>query len=217
MILFLQKNHPMKKVLLALIMFLSITAFGQTDKQISKIADETCSCLKTKDLKKGDMQQIQMELGICMLASMGENGFDGDLSDLKAIEEIGERVGMQLAFNCPEFLELMGTYAAEDPEGFNELIESADDDYNSTEMTSGTALSVESGDFVVLKIQNENGKKETLYWFQHFDGAELLEDGGASLLNKDIMVEYEIIEYYNPKIQDYMNLKVLRGIYIDEY
>lgn len=204
----------MNKGLLILTLVLSTGVFAQTDKQLQNVADETCDCLKDKDLEDAGMNTIQMELGVCMLAAMGESGVDYDISDLNGIEKIGEQVGFKLALSCPEFMHLMGNYAEEDPEGFQELIDGTDDKYSS-ELSYGEVLEVNSGDFVTLKILDEDGKKMTFYWFEHFDGADLLENGGVNILKKDIFVEYEILEVYSPKMEDYTNIKVIRSLMLD--
>jgi len=76
-------------------------------------------------------------------------------------------------------------------------------------------LEVNSNDFLTVKIQNDDGKKETLYWLQYFDGFELLENGGNQLLMKSVILEYEKLEYYSPKIEDYTKVKVIRSLTID--
>lgn len=199
----------MKKFILIAAAFLGVNSFAQSDKQITKITDATCECLNEKDIEAGDMSRLEVELGVCMLGAMSEEDIPFDLDDLGSIEDLGERVGMKLALSCPKFLDIIGDMAEEDPEGFYELLE---DDVIALESASGRVSSIESGDFVTIKVERESGRKETFYWMEYFDGANLLEKGGKSVIGKKVLIKYESIEVYSPKMEDYSTIKVLRSL-----
>jgi hypothetical protein len=205
----------MNKLLLLVSLFWGIQTYAQTDKEIEKISDQTCSCLnaKSKDLKNASVDNLQMELGLCIITALNKSGLDINLTDPEAIEKIGERVGFQMVFSCPEFMTMMTTMMDEEPEMMAEIMSDDDDDYNlSRSSSSGLALGVESGDFITLKIQSETGRKETYYWMEHFDGAHLLENGGEAIIDKSINVSYTKIESYSPKLGDYIEIRVLRSL-----
>lgn len=209
----------MKTTLLLATLFICSTGFSQTDKQIKEISSYTCDCLneKQKDLKKANASQLQMELGLCMFSAASKAGYTLDLGDSDRMEAMGEKVGMELAMSCPTFLDLIGTMAEDDPDLLMDIINNDDEDYEiDTEITAGKVLSVTTGDFVTVKIESESGKKETFYWFGYFEGADLLNNEGSAVIGREILIEFESMECYSPKLEDYTNIKVLRGLYLEE-
>ena len=187
---------------------------AQTEKQITKVTNSTCECLQDKGIESGDMNKLQMELGICMLAAMGENNISIDVNDPSEIESFGEKIGIQLAYSCPKFLEIIGEMVEEDPDMLNNIMDARDEP--SLEISTGIVSEVKSDDFVTLKIKNISGKKETFFWMQHFEGSSLLENGGSAILQKNVYIEYETIEVYSPKLEDYIDLKIIRFLSIEE-
>lgn len=204
----------MKKGLLIIAVMFGMNVVAQTEKQLTKVTNSTCECLQDKDIESGDMNMLQMELGICMLAAMGENNISIDVNNPSEIESFGEKVGMQLAYSCPKFLEIIGEMAEEDPDMLNDIIDARDQP--SLEISSGVVSEVKSDDFVTLKIRNISGKKETFFWMQHFEGSSLLENDGSAILQKNVYIEYETIEVYSPKLEDYIDFKMIRFLSIEE-
>ena len=204
----------MKRGLLIIAVMFGLNVAAQTEKQIDRVTESTCECLQNKDIDAGDMNRLQVELGVCMLAAMGENNISLDVGDQGEMTKFGEKIGAQLAYTCPKFLELIGEMADENPEAFNDLLD--DSDEPSLEVSSGTVLEINSDDFVTLRITNVSGKKETFFWMQHFQGSDLLENGGSAILKKNVYIEYETIEVYSAKIEDYTDLKIIRFLSIEE-
>ncbi|GAB5418208.1 MAG: hypothetical protein Crog4KO_28390 [Crocinitomicaceae bacterium] len=208
----------MNNLLLLAFLTLTVGGFAQTDKEIELIADETCSCLqsKSKELRNATPEDVQMQLGLCMISSANKVGVEFNMGDPSSLEKLGERVGFQMAFTCPDFLEMVGQMIEDEPEIMNDIMDD-DDDYSFLRSSSnGMVLEVSSGDFVTLKISTDTGRKETYYWMEHFDGAHLLEQNGAAIKNKKVIVTYEEIECYSPKLDDYINIRVLRSLAIAE-
>lgn len=199
----------MKFTLLVLSVLLISSSFSQTDAQVTEISEATCECLKEKDLEGANMNKIQIELGMCMLPAMEESGMEFSASDVSNMEEIGEKVGVKLAFSCPEFMELIGGISEDHPDEFNELME--EHSSQETMFSRGTVLEVESEKFVMLKILNEDGKKEIYYWMEHFEGSELLYRS-ERLLRKGVKIEYVELEVYSPAIEDYTKIKILKKL-----
>jgi len=214
------KEVNMKNALLLFLplIFSGTIAFAQTDKQIEEISDKTCDCLnkKIKTLKDASSEKIEIELGLCMLNSANKVGVDVDVTDPNGLETLGERVGYQMAFSCPNFLDMIGQMMEEDPEFMEEIL-SEDEDLGFISTTSsGSVLEVSSGDFVTLKINSDTGRKETYYWMEHFDGANLLENNGTAIKGKDVSVSYYKMEVYSPKLGDYVQIRILRSLEIIE-
>ncbi|PHR26455.1 MAG: hypothetical protein COA38_14840 [Fluviicola sp.] len=204
----------MREGLLIIAVMFGMNVVAQTEKQITKVTNSTCECLQDKGIESGDMNKLQMELGICMLAAMGENNISIDVNDPSEIESFGEKIGIQLAYSCPKFLEIIGEMVEEDPDMLNDIMDARDEP--SLEISTGIVSEVKSDDFVTLKIKNISGKKETFFWMQHFEGSSLLENGGSAILQKNVYIEYETIEVYSPKLEDYIDLKIIRFLSIEE-
>lgn len=208
----------MKINLLIATLFVCITGFSQSEKQIREMSASTCECLETKknDLRKATASELQMEMGICMMGAASKTGYKFDLGDPEGLEALGEKIGLQLAMDCPTFMEMIGSMVEEDPQGMMDLVEENWNHESTIDETTGQLVSVTSGDFVTVKIESELGKMETFYWFGYFEGANLLYNEGAEIKDKKIEIEYETMECYSPKLEDYTRIKVLRGIYIVE-
>ncbi|MDG1332897.1 MAG: hypothetical protein P8P74_11255 [Crocinitomicaceae bacterium] len=210
----------MKNALLLLFAFLisGTVTTAQTDKQIEEISDKTCECLqkKSKELKESSSNELQMELGFCMIGAAGEAGVDIDLSDASGLERLGQRVGLQMTFSCPDFMEMLGQMMNDDPEMMEEIMSEDHDLSFMNSKSNGQVLEVSSSDFVTLKIKSETGRKETYYWMEYFEGASLLENDGAAIKGKNISVSYRKVESYSPKLEDYVQIRVLRSLEIVE-
>lgn len=208
----------MKNSLVLLFAFLisGTIASAQTDAQIEEISDKTCECLtkKSKELKEASTTELQMELGFCMIGAAGEAGVEIDLTDASGLERLGQRVGVQMTFSCPDFMEMLGKMMNDDPEMMEEIMSKDHDLSFMNSKSNGTVLEVSSGDFVTLKINSETGRKETYYWMEHFEGANLLENDGAAIKGKNISVSYRKIESYSPILDDYVQIRVLRSLEI---
>lgn len=210
----------MTKNLLFLLLLISNMSWAQTEKEVEKISVLTCECLqdKYKQLKKSDATKIQFELGICMLSASQTVGYEIDLDDPNAAEELGARVGQYLAFNCPEFMELIGKMMEDDADFVDKVTENygSSSEASESQYTFGEVLEVSSGEFVTVKIETDTGKKETFYWMQYFEGAELLENDREEIINESVLIEFDEMEVYSPKLEDYIQIKVIRGFYLSE-
>lgn len=207
-----------KALLLLPLVLITTQALSQSDAEIEEISELTCSCLeaKDKDLKKSSSGEIQMELGLCLLAAAGDVGVDLDMTNPKSIESLGEQVGMQMAFTCPYFTSLMGQIMEDDPDMIMDALEDDDDDYLfGYKSSAGKVTAVEFDEFVVLKLDSEDGRRESYYWFEYFDGARMLEDKGNGLVGKYVIVEYKELEVYSPLLEDYRTIRVLQSLVID--
>lgn len=201
----------MKKSILVLsILLLGVSFFGQTDKQLDKIADGTCSCMSKKDLKKGEQQQLELELGLCMFEAMTDLGMDIPLNNEKKMTKIGEQVGIRLAMDCKPFLEVIGGIMEDDPEYMMDLM--SENEESVTDYFYGELIKIENNQFVTIELKEDGGKTQFFYWFEYFEGANLLKDAPNSLMNKGFKVEYEEKEVFLPKYQEYIKIKVIKSL-----
>jgi hypothetical protein len=199
-----------------LFLFLSTYSFCQTDEEVQVIADYTCTCLTEKEsqLRNISSDEMQMELGICMITAMNEAGVEVDYADPAGMEKLGERVGFQMAFSCPDFMNMIGEMMNNDPELLNDMTGSDKDNGFGRHRSIGTFVAVEESDFVRITLESDSGRKEAYYWMEHFDGANLLDNNANALKNKRISVTYEKRESYSPRLGDYIQIRVLRSLEI---
>lgn len=205
-----------KLITASLFIATSTIGFGQSDKEIKKASSLTCDCLNTKDLKKASTEKIQMELGLCMIEALSELDLDIALTDEGKMEEIGGKIGLEMVSSCPAFVEMMGAMMADDPEGMAELMEDNDQLYvkeaGVTKSVSGKLTEINKEQFVTINIENETGKITTLYWFEYFPGANTLEE---NKIGSSINVSFEEREYYMPKFEQYLTIKVITKAIVD--
>lgn len=201
----------MKKTISIFILIIFISNFfGQSDKQLDKIADYTCSCMTKKDLKKGEQQQLELELGLCMFEAMTDLGLEIPLNNEKKMTKIGEQIGLRMAMDCKPFLEIVGGMIEEDPDGMMEMMNEKDDVL--TDYFYGELTKIDNNQFTTIELKEDGGKTQIFYWFEYFDGANLLKDNPSSIMNKELKLEYEEKEVYLPKYQEYIKIKVIKSL-----
>lgn len=204
----------MKKSILVLSsLFFVLTFFGQTDKQLDKIADRTCECLSKKKIKKESREQLELELGLCMMESIHALDVNISLTNEKKMVKLGEQVGLRLAVQCKPFMQLIGGMMEDDPESMMELIDEKDEFLvDELAIAEGELISIDENQFTTIKVKETGGKTLTFYWFEYFEGANLLKDDPNSMINKGLKVEYEEKEVFLPKYQEYIKIKVIKSL-----
>jgi hypothetical protein len=93
------------------------------------------------------------------------------------------------------------------------MVESKVEEAKSTASLDGTFTGLDtSGSFACLKVKGTDGREQKIWWFEHFDGSETLTQNPASLNNKKVTVVYVEREVYEPKLKDYVKIKVASGL-----
>jgi len=205
-----------KLIVATFIIGTSTFSFAQSEKEVKKASALTCDCIEKKDLKNASAEKIQMELGLCMIESFSVLEIDILLTNEKKMEELGGKIGLDMVSNCPSFVELMGNMMSDDPEGMVELMEENDQfavkETNEIKSITGKLTEINRDQFVSINIENENGKKTVLYWFEYFPGANALAENE---IGKSVNISYEEREYYMPKFDQYITIKVITQISVD--
>ncbi|MCF8255733.1 MAG: hypothetical protein K9J84_14240, partial [Bacteroidia bacterium] len=67
--------------------------------------------------------------------------------------------------------------------------------------------------FVTIVLKDEDGRDQKIIWLDYFKNSEKLLKKGK---NKNVVIEYEERELYNPKYEDYIKYKVATGIRYEE-
>lgn len=193
----------MKNTLFLISFIFSLNFIAQTDKELDEISDLTCECITKKKIKKNAVDKLELELGLCMMDAVSKAKVDLSFTDENAMTKLGEQVGLRMAGSCPSFMELIGVMMDKDP---NFL----DDEEELTYLNfQGKLSKINKDHFTTLELKADNGKKNTFYWFEYFEGANILKDNSSFLMNKKIKLEYKEVEYYFPKYEEYIKIKVI--------
>jgi hypothetical protein len=208
----------MKKIILAVCVFISLTSTAQKlskDTLIKRISESVCEELEkvAKDNKK--VTNLETTLGLVLLPSFTKYskeikevyGFDAleDNDDNKLAED----VGVYAALHCPVFMQIL----SENSEATSNLI-NKDKKVNST--IEGTFIKLTEGEFSFIEIKNNKGKSEKLYWMEYFEGANDLLANLSKWTNKKVKVDYTEKEVYRSAIKDYYKIKIITSIQLDK-
>lgn len=194
--------------LVALPLFLT----AQTDKQYELVAEAACGCAAKKDLKSLNKNEMSMELGMCMLSALEvlpeKDRKNFDFSIPAKATELGEKIGMKMAYKCPKIMLSVGTSMQED--GGNEAKNAPAALAQVT--VEGKVKDVIEGDYVTVLLVEKDGREHKLVWANHFDGEAPFVANPQSLKNKEVSVKYYMSERYVPKMHEYFSLKHIASL-----
>lgn len=200
----------MKQLLLyILIACLPVVAMAQKnnkDKVITELTEETCKCASGKDFSNMTRQQMELELGVCILKAINgsknaKKVLDIDISDSENMGWLGEQIGMKMAEVCPQEILAIGLVAMDESDengDFNDV------DYPMAYEVKGTFKAVEQmGKFNFLVINNEDGDEIKLLWLGYFEGSDVLINAPEKAIGKKVSAEYHYVECYSPELKEY--------------
>lgn len=198
----------MKKIILFTVFIINFT-FGQNltkDELVSKLSEETCSCMSTQEIKKDNLDMI---LGLCMLKSVNKHEADVDkhfgkniITNKPVLEKLGEEIGMKLALNCPSFLKLV-------MESDEDLFEVEDEETDL--QINGVFKKTFITNFLTVEVVESSGKKHELIVLHDFDNAFLITDEVLKQNNK-ITVSYYELDIYDIKSKRFVTHKIISDI-----
>ncbi|MDZ4678821.1 MAG: hypothetical protein SGI94_00180 [Saprospiraceae bacterium] len=223
-----------KSVLLCLLaLLLAIPAVAQKDKSKKQkkeeqkqeaiynlIAQETCDCMADKDVSNMKSEDIEMNLGLCMLGSFskhsGELGGEADLSNDTAMEALGEKIGILMFGKCPQTLMAVATsmQAESDPmlDDLPPMLEESAEWDGGGELTGAIVRMSNTGDVSYLVLKDEAGVEHELMWLRYFDGSEPLLENPEAGIGRKAMIYWVPMEIYSPKTKDYAVRKEIRAL-----
>lgn len=209
----------LKKIFISLV--LPISLFGQT--YMEKVSKETCACINKKniDLKSPNLDNLQVELGLCIMQSYSKfsNEFPKnkklDFSDSKQMEAFGIEVGMQMIKDCPDIILTLGkNYRKKHTEDTDEelvvdstYVEEPDDDINITGVYQGTKVD----GFLYITVKEASGKLNQLALINNFENAFLILDQVVKQ-NDKVEVSYFDAELYDVKLNRFVTVKVISDL-----
>ncbi len=201
----------MKKKIV-LLGFLIITYFSNAQETtLDKISKETCEYLSSIDLKKLSSGDRNAELGFYIIklynkyeSALKKEGIVMDLSKGKqGGAAFGEKVGMNMIKFCPDVL-----IALASEEGIQDYKEEAPEKSLAVE---GKIKKVSGNELYVIEVKETSGMTQKLLWLSNFEGSDQLLALGKKRRGKSVRIFYENIEYFSPKLQEYIiRKKVLK-------
>lgn len=197
----------MKQLIILVTLFFSYqTIYSQDKKEI--LAEKTCECLKTKNFEHKNKEEIQMELGLCMLTEAKKLKIEIDLKDNSSIEKLGEEVGLKMAVICPEsFVK----YLSQEAKDGSSLM----DDYKENKKINGIITKFTKDDLAYLFVKTAEGREVKLILLEYFINAENLIEQPKELVNKKVSIEYKEVEYYLPRIGEFVKMKEIKSLTFD--
>jgi len=203
----------MKKSILLVLLF-SISLFGFSQKYLVKIAEESCVCLENIS-DTTNPEQINMEMGMCIIEAaipykkqlLKDHDIDMDQIDVYG-EKLGRLIGIKLASVCPNTLlrvtKLSNAGNAEEPEEIDDI-----------QIVNGRVTKIEDEQFVIFSVKDETNRVSKYYWLSGIESDFDITSDYMELLNKDVIITYESIELFDPRIQVYRQFKIISEIKVD--
>ncbi len=192
--------YSMNKTLITILLFPIATLVAAQDVYV-KIAEETCACISKNDLSKSSKQEIEIQLGLCMLESANNNKLEVDMKDNAQMTKLGEAVGLKMAAICPKIF----TYLIEAKKVKEEQLEIV-----------GKLKSIIEGDFNYVVVKDDAGREQKLIWLRYFKGSDDLMDNVGKLAGKKVRIKYADLECYSPKAKSYVKYKEIVELMFEE-
>jgi hypothetical protein len=201
----------MNKILITLGIVLLNLNISLAQKYMDDITQKSCECIENMSLK-GKKDQISAQLGVCMIqASMPykkqlKKDHDIDLEKMGDEEgrKLGTIIGFKLAGVCPESLikisQLMNNTVDEI------IVEELEEDEfkKDSKQLKGKITNIEKDLFVVITIEETNGKTTKLLWLNFVQSNIDLPIKWESLVGKNVSINYNSnAQFFDPKINDY--------------
>jgi len=197
----------MKKSLLVFVF--SLFFFNAHSQDILEtVAKEVCSCTtsKSEKLKELTGEKLQMELGLCIVASYSNhekelsakygNVIDGGDG---LMEKLGRDIGLKMVTICPDILM---SIAGDDSE--DEVVAEA--------LTlEGQIVEIKSEQFLTVSVKDNSGRIHSVLMLTFFEGSNLLIENKLKK-NDKVSIDYWEQEFYDVKAKDFRYYKVIQGI-----
>ena len=193
----------MKKLLAGAWLALGFTAAAQD--AVTVVANETCDCVSK--LQAQGEPLTDMQVGLCMVKAYSAHKSEFPPSKQVAVmdspefEEITSEIGMKMVETCPDIL--LG------------LAESGvfDDQPHAIEVinVSGIVSDITTGQFAVIEMKDEKGKKYSLLLLDYFETASVFTDGIIKKGDR-ITASYTEAELYDPKLKEFRPFKILTAL-----
>jgi len=199
----------MKKTVLAFLFSLYFLNANSQDI-LDVIGQEVCSCTaaKAEKLKDQDPNQVQMELGFCIISSYSAHQealvqkYGNVLQSDAAMEKLGMDVGLKMATLCPDTLMKIAEsdFGSEEEEVIEKVVS-----------IEGKIVEIKSEQFLTVVIKDNSGRSHSLLVLTFFENADVLTENKLKK-NDKVSVDYWEQEFYDTKAKDFRYYKVIQGI-----
>jgi len=172
-----------------------------------RMADDFCKELDKQNIPETWDESSMEKISLAMMpvatkyADEFKKEYGVELKTQKDFEEFGRIMGEEAGRSCPKFKKMM-----------ENMMSTKVEEVKSTTSFDGTFAGLDtSGSFAFFKVKGADGREQKIWWFEHFNGAELLTNS-QTLANKKVTVVYVEREVYEPKVKDYVKIKVASGL-----
>ncbi|WP_276500876.1 hypothetical protein [Terrimonas pollutisoli] len=202
----MQKCFVLLLTAFASILFQQVNAQDSTLTQ--KMTNNFCVEFSKKDFTK--FKGAEMEIGLLIMPIIEkyskeiEKEWGLSTQNEEDYEKISRKIGQESARGCPKFVEFIKNNLSE--------IKDSEEEEEEIKSVSGVFQRIENNLFSILVVKTKTGKEEKLWWFQFFDGSDLLIENPAAFNRKNITVKYTEMEVYDPKLKDYRPIKVIQSL-----
>ncbi len=214
----------MNKILIALGILIFNLNISFAQKYMDDITQKSCECIENMKLKN-NTEQMKAQLGVCMIqASMPykkqlkkDHKIDLEKMNEKEGQKLGTIIGFKLAGVCPESLLKMTQLMNNN--NIDEIVveELAEEEFvNDSKQLKGKVTHIENNLFIVLTVEENNGKTSKLIWLNFVQSNIDLPTKWDSLIGKNVNITYNTnTQFFDPKINDYRIFLIIEKLNVE--
>jgi small nuclear ribonucleoprotein (snRNP)-like protein len=207
----------MKYLFFSLFILVQFYSFGQGAMQ--RTLDDACGCINNYSEEVSNYDQYMNLIIQCASPLIVQNadelskelGLEG-MSQMEAIEAIGEKVGERLVLECPKFTEITFKVIGEDPTLMEEVIDEYDEEGSEGLLESGTIVSISKEIPCQVTVKNEMGETLNFLWTDPIAIDDQYISKPDKLKGKAVEIVYYMGQIYNPKDGTYQSRKILMEV-----
>lgn len=216
----------MKKIIF---IFLFFSTFANAQEEfMQKIADESCECLKKKNIKveKEELNKLTMEFGVCVMASYNSNlnsipeNKKIVLSNYEEGRKFGKEIARYMLKSCPDYVISLGVKSLEDKDIREKIIENYQnkdefqtatntiEEENTNLIVNGTFTGSIKETHLFINLKEETGKTHKFALLTNFENSYLITDDILKISDK-ISVEYFEAELFDKNTFTFVKTKII--------
>lgn len=208
------------RIFILLLLFSQISFAQKRDEIISKIAEETCTCVEKKKVldNSKSYNQLKVNSGLCILESYQnlssnlKSKLNFDFKNSDDMKAFGVEVGLKMVKICPDFIYGIGeekkSFDKEDAQ--NQINDDAVDEEEDSFVT-GMVYKIKSNQFITFSIKETSGRTVEFILLENFNNAFLLTE---DLLKPNDVVDvyYYESELFDATVNKFITFKVITDI-----
>lgn len=226
------------KLLCALLLILPVyTTLAQSQPVTDAVLEEVCDCINADETEiidfNGYMDLINKcaAMPIYLHANELADEMNIETGSLMMYEEVGERLGTQLALSCPKMITIIGNVMQNDADfgdnimdNYNERMEmlsafdSGEDDFDYSSFAETNYRQLEATGVVksvsvefpcAIMLETDEGETLQFYWLEYIGEDDEYRDNPGLLVGKTITLSYDEMEVYVPARKSYGTKRVI--------